>query len=119
MSNARVPKCATARALASVVLCRLLQLHLAAGGVHPSSMTRSELIEAGVPIRARGLSRRDTTQRKDRVRAALRAHRAAVEGKPTAEIKGRFCVKQTTSINTQTHKYIHKQIHKYASAINQ
>ena len=85
------PKCVVARVLAAGFLSHILSIHKKAGGLHPSSVTRAELREAGVPIRARGLSSADKRQRAQRVREAIAAHTAAiVKGQPTIGMKKHF-----------------------------
>ena len=84
-------RCAVQRALCAGYLAQIMSLHQKAGGLHPSSTTRSDLIEAGVPVRAAGLSSKAKKGRAQKVRAAIAAHRTAVAmGKPTAEVKGHF-----------------------------
>ena len=70
---------------------QVLALHARAGGSNPGITNRRDLIEAGVPIRAHGLSSEQKRLRRERVRAALRAHEAAnVAGEDLAGIKGHY-----------------------------
>ena len=89
--RASPPKRAVQRTLCAGFLAQIMSLHKKAGGLHPSSTMRSDLIEAGVPIGATGFFPKDKKARAQRVRDALAAHQSALyRGKPTAEAKGHF-----------------------------
>ena len=81
------PRCVVARVLAAGFLANIYAIHKKAGGLHPSSITRVDLREAGVPIRARGLSSSDKRKRAQGVRQAIAAHTRAIgDGQPTSEL---------------------------------
>ena len=84
-------RCDVTRALSGGFLSQVLAVHGTAGGRYSFGLKRSDLIAAGVPVRAHGLSAAGKQQRAARVREAVSAHRCALsEGKDLAQLRGHY-----------------------------